>query len=145
MRAQLDSWVEEAPGLIRLIGTAAGGASLRVLMMSWAIRGKATQVGSSDFIWRLAEPSPGELRALKSFAVLSDWRQTRHVNAESPQFARLLQDARAQVEQIFARLLLLDGHLSQNARPVLVDCEPPLSLRALLLRQAEAASAGAIG
>jgi len=144
-QAELDWWVEEAPGLIRLIGTAAGGASLRVLMMSWAIRGKATQVRSSDFVWRLAEPSPGELRALKSFAVLSEWQQTRHVNAESPQFARLLQDARAQVAQIFARLLLLDGHLSQNARPVLLDCEPPLSLRALLLRQGEAASAGAVG
>lgn len=144
-KGELDWWVEESPGLIRLIGTAATSAPLRVLMLSWAIRGKAAQARASDFVWRLADPSPGELRALKSFAVLSEWQRTRHVNTESPHFAQLLEDAQAQAAQIFARLLMLDGHLSQNARPVLLDCEPPLSLRALLLRQGEASSAGAAG
>ncbi len=101
-KGELDWWVEESPGLIRLIGTTATSAPLRVMILSWAIRGKAAQARTSDFVWRLAEPSPGELRLLKSFAVLTEWQRTRHVNTESPQFAQLFQDAHAQAEQIFS-------------------------------------------
>jgi hypothetical protein len=138
-----DEWrVEEAPGLMRLIGNSSA-RPLRVLIWSWTMRGRAPQVRGSDFVWRAAEPSPSELRALKSFAVLSEWQQSRHPNVASPQFTQLFADACAQAKQIFARLLLLDGHLSQQARPVFLDCEPPLDLRALLLRQSEVSSASA--
>jgi hypothetical protein len=85
------------------------------------------------------------LRALKSLAVLTEWERLRHANVESPQFGRLMADARAQAEQLFARLMLLDGHLSRNARQVLMDCEPPLSLLALLRRQNESLNAGVNG
>ena len=135
--------VEEMTNALRFVGTAAD-APLRVLIGSWTLRGKVPQAQALDFVWRLAEPSSNELRVLKSLAVLHAWQEAGHANVDSPPFACLLADVREQAEQIFARLLLLDGHLSQNARPVPVDCEPPLSLHALLRRQPETSSVAAI-
>jgi hypothetical protein len=132
--------VEETPGLIRLSAPVPGGEPVRLILVSWATRGKVTQLRPADFVWRLAEPAAHEAKALKALAVLSEWQRAEYPEAQSPQFARLLADHRAQAERIFARLLILDGHLHQNARPVLIDREPPLALLSLLQRQVKDAS-----
>jgi hypothetical protein len=126
---------EQAPGLLRLFSDGRRGEPLRVVILCWTLSGKLAQVRPTDLVWRIAAPTPAELQALKSLAVLLEWQQTKHPDSYSPQFAELLADMRARANQAFMRLFMLDGHLSQNARPVLIDCEPPLSLLSLLQRQ----------
>ena len=129
--------VEESPGTVCLSGEFASGDPLRVVALGWSAQGRAASVCATDFVWRVAQPTPNELKTLKALAVLREWQRSNSPDSRSPQFARLVADHRWRADQIFARLFLFDGHLSHNARPVSIDCEPPLSLMALLRRQAD--------
>jgi hypothetical protein len=129
-----EEWrVDESPGVLCLTGGSDAEFPLRLIILSWARWGRPTRLHPTDFIWRLAPPTASEVEALKSFAVLREWQQRGRPDSRSPQFAQLLADYRARVDRVFMRLLILDGHLSQNARPIFIDCEPPLSLADLLL------------